>query len=88
MKFEFGRPHIVALLVFVLSLIVCPVPSIAQDDVFTKDTNIGGGIDGNCNYCTQDYCGCDPGTFSIGVRLTSWDCTCSLHICEQHCNYS
>src|SRR5258706_2130755 len=88
MKIKFGRFGAVALLMFVASFVVFPVTSFAQSDVFNPDFNIGPNSGFSCNACTEDYCGCDTGTFSTGITLTSWECTCTDRGCDVICTYS
>jgi hypothetical protein len=91
MKMKIGRVRSVALLLVVASLLVLPVTSFAQSDVFNRDFNIGGGVGaGSCTIdtCTQDYCGCSPTQVGGTYVLVSWDCTCSDTYCDKNCNYA
>ena len=89
MKIKIGRVGSVALLLFVVSLIVLPVTSFAQE-VENRDFGIGGGGGGggcSIDSCSQDYCGCS--TTSVGgfYVLVGWDCTCYDNYCEKDCHY-
>lgn len=91
MKMKIGRVSSVALLLFVASLIVLPVTASAQDDVFNRDFNIGGGGvgAGSCTIdtCTQDYCGCSTTQVGGAYVLVGWSCTCSDNYCDKSCSY-
>jgi len=95
-KTKRGRVGRMTLLLFILSLALFPPTSFAQSDVFYPDYgNIGGGGSaeggGSCGYCSQYQCGCDPGTFSIGIVLVQWTCMCDNSqphgVCRQTCWY-
>jgi hypothetical protein len=71
-----------------------PPTSSAQNEVFYPDYgNIpGGGSTGgaSCDYCGLPQCGCDPGTFNIGLVLVQWVCICDSEphgLCMQTCWY-
>jgi hypothetical protein len=91
-----GRVGTMTLVIFMLSLALFPPTSSAQSDVYYPDYNLGGGGaitggGGSCDYCGQPQCGCDPGTFSIGVVLVQWVCICDSQphgICMQTCWYA
>jgi hypothetical protein len=86
-KIKFSRFGTVSVLLFIVSLVVFPVTTFAQDGVENKDITIGTSGSGPCDYCTEDYCGCDPGTFNIGAHLTAWECTCGDSRCSRTCYY-
>jgi hypothetical protein len=87
MKIKFGQFGAAALLLFVASSVTLPEVSFAQE-VENRNFDIGGGGSGSCNACAEDYCGCDTGTFSTGIQLSSWECTCTDGGCDVTCNYT
>jgi hypothetical protein len=91
-----GRVGTLTLCMFVLLLGVFTPTSSAQSEVDYKDYgNIDGGGSaqggGSCSFCDEPQCGCDPGTFSIGIELVGWWCACDNSqphgICAQTCYY-
>lgn len=92
MKIKLARFGVVALLMFAVSLVSFPATSSAQDLVLNKDYNIiwtgvSGTYGGSCNYCDEQYCGCN-GDFNIGLVLVGWSCTCGNDLgksCSQDC---
>jgi hypothetical protein len=88
-----GRLVTVAVLVFVLSLVVSPMASFAQDLTYSPDYGSAGGGGSSCNYCSQTDCGCDQ--WFLGLHLSSYSCECGgdswnnqgTGSCTQTCNY-
>jgi len=88
-----ARP--LTLLIFTLALAFLPPTSSAQDLQLYPDYGsiVTGGSTGggSCDFCDLPQCGCDPGTFSIGIVLVEWVCMCDNSqpqgICMQTCWY-
>ena len=94
MRIKHGRVSVLALLMFMLSLVVFPSTSSAQNEVFYPDYgNISGGGSaqgGSCSYCDQYRCGCYD-DYGGGAHLIEWLCACDTSnphgVCYQVCWY-